>query len=150
MTDMTDDEFERLCQIGHDQREATRGYDMMPVILLFTPTGTHVNGLGGPVEMWPAAFEYMRLQFHPTGVVLTADIFLRIPEDDEPVTVRPKDDPKAGSAIAVFAAIQGEPLRRRIMPYAVNDDGSFTWLEDHAPIDSYGEITDALDRMVNP
>jgi hypothetical protein len=145
---VTDDEFEAFVDIGRQQRETTvrMGQEMMPVLVLLTNEGRSVNGLGGPAQMWPAMFQGVKDNLHPTEAILTSDVFL-----GTDMAVRPREDPAAGLALVVMSVTRGELPRYRVLPYAVNDDGTITWHEAPPTVRGiYGAVQTALQTMVNP
>lgn len=144
---MTDEEFETFVKLGRDQCEIVNQMQqsMMPVLVVFNADGPSINGLGGPPELWPTMFADIAARLHPTAAVLTGDAFL-----GTDLAVRPRDDAKARNALTILGVEKGRPPRSRVLPYAVNDDGSLTWLEPKHTTAFMGPVQEALEAMVNP
>lgn len=147
---LTDDEFAAFCEMGKAQRERVPfEVPMLPIVALMFGDHTEVYGLAVATEHWPAALIEMGKEHKPPAAVFTADIFLRQYADGEEIAaIRPREDPAATSAIILTGVARGEPTRRRLFPYAVNDDGTFTWGEEQEPYDTTGVVDAALEAMV--
>lgn len=144
---MTDEEFLAFCNMGKHQREVTMGVDMMPILVLMTDNGTEIHGLALEPSEWPRAFDAFRKERHPSGAVLTADIFYR---DIQPgqVVKRPKDDPAASNALCIMGVARDQDMLVRVIPYVVNDDGTITWQDARSPAGLHGPVETALLAMV--
>lgn len=140
-------EFEHYCWRGRNQREVTWNDELMlPILVLETPGGLRIIGLEGEADFWPGMFqEIAKVHTDTTAAVLTVDTYLRLLEPDEVVTVRPKEDPQAINSVLV-TRVTADTQEARQMPYAINDDGSFTWLEERHV--AHCDVADVLKVLV--
>lgn len=147
------DVLETWCQIGREQREATNGLMMVPMLVLRTAEGVKVLGLALGAEEWPEAFASIRDEYVPYEAILTADVYLRTMTEAEYAAIdadyRPATDPAAGNAIAVTrATVAGVAARH--LPYGIDDAGGYVWGESRVADPTYSPTMTALQAMVLP